>query len=270
MIELPKQRIKATSTNPKFMVLFARPKTGKSTFCASLEDNLILDLEDGYTALDAMKVVLTDNSTCIDDIKDVVRLLHKEKKETGKNPYRFITVDNATRLEERINKYAIQLYQETPVGKNWGYMKDANGMFVKDKDGNNIIDPKADIKSLAMGAGYAYIKQAIINVLQWLQSYCDTLILVCHTKDKNIAIAGSEMNEMSVDLLGKTGDVICGMADAVGYMYRNTAGETILSFKAGDNVIRGARAEHLRNMEFSVISVDKDNKVVVNNSKIFI
>lgn len=266
-MELPKAKIKAQSLDPKFMILFARPKTGKSTFCAALDNNLVLDLEDGYTALEAAKIVMTNNSTCIDEIKEVVRELHKEKVATGKKPYRFITIDNATRLEERVNKYAIQLYQDTPVGKNWGWLKDDKGVFVKDAQGNNVIDPKADIKSLAMGAGYAYIKQAIINVLNWLQPYCDTLILVCHTKDKNIQYNGVEMNEMSVDLLGKTADVLCGMSDAVGYMYRSVEGKTILSFKAGDNVIRGARNPKLSNKEFEVIQLNEAGDGVVVNTK---
>ena len=268
-ITLPTQRIAATSQNPRFMVLFARPKTGKSTFCASLDNNLILDLENGYEALDAMKIVLTDNKTCIDDLKDVVKQLHAYKKQNGQNLYKYITIDNATRLEERINRYAIQLYRETNLGKNWGYLKDQYGQYILDKNGERQDDPKADIKSLDMGGGYTYIKKAICDVISWFQNYCETIILVCHTKDKNIQKAGSEMNEMSVDLLGKTGDVICSMADAVGFMYRDSEG-THLSFEAGDNVIRGARAEHLRNRDFVVITCDKDNKIVVDNSKIFI
>lgn len=48
----------------------------------------------------------------------------------------------------------------------------------------------------------------------------DTLILVAHVKDRQISIDGQEMSEMTLDLTGKLGDILCGEADAVGYVYR--------------------------------------------------
>lgn len=45
-IVLPTERRKATDYNPRLMVLFGKPKCGKSTLMASLDSNLIIDLED--------------------------------------------------------------------------------------------------------------------------------------------------------------------------------------------------------------------------------
>ena len=54
-IVLPTERRKATDYNPRLMVLFGKPKSGKSSLMASLENNLIIDLEDaianGYVRL---------------------------------------------------------------------------------------------------------------------------------------------------------------------------------------------------------------------------
>ena len=47
MVELPTLKVKATRVNPKKIILFSNPKTGKSTAVAALENNLMLDLEDG-------------------------------------------------------------------------------------------------------------------------------------------------------------------------------------------------------------------------------
>ena len=55
-IVLPTERRKATDYNPRLMVLFGKPKSGKSSLMASLENNLIIDLEDGYRSLDVMCV----------------------------------------------------------------------------------------------------------------------------------------------------------------------------------------------------------------------
>ena len=51
---LPTQRRKAQNYNPRLLVLFGFPKSGKSSAVASLDNNLIVDLEDGYRALDVM------------------------------------------------------------------------------------------------------------------------------------------------------------------------------------------------------------------------
>ena len=56
MIELPTERSVVTNYNPKLLILMGRPKQGKSSFVAAIDNNLIIDLEDGYRALSVMKV----------------------------------------------------------------------------------------------------------------------------------------------------------------------------------------------------------------------
>lgn len=98
---------------------------------------------------------------------------------------------------------------------------------------------------------------------------CETLILVCHVKDKQIKKNDEEVSEMAVDLAGKTGDIICGEADAIGYILRQ-GNKTIISFKGGDNTIRGSRPLHLREKEFVVIESDENNNLKIDMSKIFL
>lgn len=77
------------------------------------------------------------------------------------------------------------------------------------------------------------------------------------------------MSEMSVDLAGKLSDIICGEADAIGYIYRSGK-NTIISFEGGDNTIKEARPLHLRGKKFIVATSDENNDVKVDMSKIFI
>ena len=56
MIVLPTERKKAENYNPSLLVLFGKPKSGKSTLMAALESNLIIDLENGYRALSVMDI----------------------------------------------------------------------------------------------------------------------------------------------------------------------------------------------------------------------
>jgi len=263
-IILPTERQKAENYNPKLLVLFGLPKSGKSSCVASLDDNLVIDLEDGYRALEVMRVKAQN----INDIFAVKAALEKKMNEIGRHPYKYITIDNATRLEEMSLVYAAALYRKLPLASNWGMKKDKNGNLIR-VDGKPVPDPKADVRTLPNGAGYLYLRQALKEVIHMFQPYCETLILVCHVKDKQIQMNGAESTELVVDLAGKLGDIICGEADAVGYIYRE-GNKTIMSFEGGEGHIREARPIHLRGKKFIVGESDKDNNLTMNMSKIFI
>lgn len=79
---------------------------------------------------------------------------------------------------------------------------------------------------------------------------------------------GEEMSEMALDLVGKLGDIICGEADAVGYVYRKK-NETIISFEGGDNSVREARAPHLRGKKISIAESDADNNITLHWDRIY-
>ena len=263
-IVLPTERRKATDYNPRLMVLFGKPKCGKSTLMASLDSNLIIDLEDGYRALDVMCV----QARSANDIFQIKSLIEQKNQENGgKNFYRFITIDNATRLEEMSLIYAAHLYRQTSMGQSWGYKKDRIGNILME-NGKKVVDPKADVRQLPNGAGYLYLRQALKEMVNMFKPLCDTLILVCHVKDKQIKKNDEETSEMAVGLAGKTGDIICGEADAIGYVSRQD-NKTILSFKGGDNNIRGSRPLHLREKAFVVAESDDDGNLKVDMSEIF-
>ena len=265
-IVLPTERRKATDYNPRLMVLFGKPKSGKSSLMASLDNNLIIDLEDGYRSLDVM-CVQARSATDLYNIKTAVE--EKNKENGGKPFYRFITIDNATRLEEMSLIVAASLYRKTSMGQNWGYKKDNIGNILTDDNGKKIIDPKADVRQLPNGAGYLYMRNALKEMIGMFRPLCDTLILVCHVKDKQIKKNDEETTEMAVDLAGKTGDIICGEADAIGYVYRHE-NKTLLTFAGGDNNIRGSRPLHLREKTFEVAVSDDEGNLTVDMSSIFL
>lgn len=266
MIELPTKRSVVESYNPKLLIIMGRPKQGKSSFVAAIDDNLIIDLEDGYRALSVMKV----QARSMKDLQEIKTAIIEKGKELHKAPYRFITIDNATRLEEMSIPYAAELYRNTPMGQGWGYMKDAKGMNIKNpKTGQFIIDPKADVRLLPNGSGYLYLRKAIRQMIDMFKPLCETLILVTHVKDKQIRKDSQEMSEMSVDLAGKAADIICGEADAIGLIYRE-GNKTYISFEGGDNTIREARCPHLRGKKILVAESNENNEVVFNTSEVFI
>ena len=271
MMELPKTRSEIKNENPSFMIIFARPKQGKSTWISALDDNLVIDLEDGYRALSVLKV----QARTYKDFLELRNLIVDKAKtdgctrENGKKPYKFITIDNASRLEEYLNDRAGDRYRsETLAGSKWGIKKDARGVPIL-KDGKPVKDPSADITTLPNGQGYLWIRKAVKEVIDMFKPLCETLILVAHVKDKMINRDGQEMAEMSVDLTGKLSDIIAGQADAIGYMYRK-GNKTYMSFQGGDDTLKEARPLHLWNKVFTVIeSDDSGNITKINVDDIF-
>ena len=244
MLVLPKEKNKPKVNNPRFLILYGKPKSGKTTIAAALDNNLIIDLEGGSEYLSALSVQARN----INDLGAISNAIKAEINSTGKKPYQFITIDNATRLEEMCLDYAKVLYMQTPMGKT--YKGD-------------------DIRTLPNGSGYMYLRQAVRKVIDMFRELCDNFILVGHTKDKIINKDGEELSEMALDLVGKLGDIVCGEADAVGYVYRKK-NETIISFEGGDNTIREARAPHLRGKKIIIADSDENNNVTVHWDRIYL
>ena len=116
-IVLPTKKQQVLDYNPRLLVIYSKPKMGKSTFCAALDDNLIIDLDKGgYRALEAMVV----SASSYTELREIAISLDAKKKELGKVPYRFITLDNSTHLEEYCLYYALLLYRQTHQGKEFG------------------------------------------------------------------------------------------------------------------------------------------------------
>lgn len=245
MLILPKEKTIPVKNSIKFMILFGRPKAGKSSAMAALDNNLIIDLEDGYKGLSAL-VVQARN---INDFAEICNALREEiKNNDGKFPYKYITIDNATRLEEICMSYAITIYKNTPQGKNYS---------------------GTDIRTLPQGSGYQYLRIAVRKVIDMFRSLCETCILVAHVKDKLINVEGEEMSEMTLDLTGKLGDILCGEADAIGYVYRKK-NETIISFEGGENSVREARPTHLRGKKIVIGESNENNELTFHWDRIFL
>ena len=149
-MELPKVRSEVVDYNPKFMILGGTPKSGKSTIAASLDSNLIVDCEDGYRSLSVMKV----QARSARDLFEIAKAVKQEiDNNNGEFPYRFITIDNASRIEEMSLSLAANLYRKTPMGTNWGKKLGPDGRPIKDANGKMVDDPKADVRTLPNGAG---------------------------------------------------------------------------------------------------------------------
>jgi len=230
-VSLPTEKIKATTQNPKNLILFGLPKVGKTTLLSTLPNCLIIDLESGSDYVEALKV----KAKTAEDILEICR----EIKKAG-NPYEFVALDTVTALEDICAPLAVQMYQQTPMGANYV--------------GTNIL-------TLPNGAGYLYLRQAFFKVIGWVETVCPNVILVGHVKDTQLEKAGAEFNLKDLDLVGKSKRIASANSDAIGYVYRNAENQTVINFGTGDEFMCGARPEHLSGQEI-VVAEKIDGKFI--------
>lgn len=241
---LPTTKIPAVSENPKYLILYGLPKSGKTSSVAQLENNLIIDLEGGSTFIDAMAI----QCRTISDLGEAAQAIRAKNKEVGHSFYKHITIDNATRLEDICMSYACTLYRQTELGKNW---------------------TGTDVTTLPRGAGYKYLRDAVKKVIDMFKDLCDEFILIGHVKDSIIEKDGAEVTAKEIDLVGKLGKILCGLADAVGYVYRK-GNETHISFVGGaDDVIMEARARHIANKDIVIATGNDDGTITTYWDKIY-
>ena len=236
-IVLPTKKVKADRINPKRLIIYSKPKTGKTSAFAGLEGNLIIDLENGADYVEAIKVKANN----LQELKEIGKAIKE-----ANYPYKYVTIDTVTALEDMVMPLAINLYKQTPMGKNYS--------------GDSIL-------TLPNGAGYLYVRQAFFQVLDFIDTLAPQIILSGHIKDKQLDYKGEMVMSANIDLTGKIKSLICANADAIGYMFRRGE-QTILSFKTNEEVTCGARPEHLRNEEI-VISEMVNGELITHWEKVY-
>lgn len=227
-IVLPENRLAATRTNPKILLLYGLPKVGKTDSLVSLDNCLILDLEGGAEMYEALRVQVRS----IKDIDDVIALImEKGKANGGKYPYKYIAVDTISKLEDYAEVAATTKYKATTIGKTF---------------------KESSVLELPKGGGYYHLRNEVILNIDRLSRVCQHLILIAHVKEKLMDKAGVETTQRDIDLSGKLSGIVSAKADAIGYMYRDDSqgGKLMVSFKTPENVIMGARFPHLRGQLF--------------------
>ena len=253
-VTLPKKRSGALHKSPKNLIIFSKPKVGKTSLLAQLDDCLIIDLEKGSDYVDAMKI----QASSVEEIKAIGEQIKKEEY-----PYKYIALDTITALEEMCIPYAEIIYSKTSIGKNW-FKTTSDGSLAADS-GKAIY---GSILNMPNGAGYPYLRDAFTRVIEYVKTLAPRVILIGHIRDVLLEKGGADFNALDLDLTGKLKRITTSQSDAIGYLYRK-GNKNILSFKTSDEVSCGARPEHLRNQEITVSEI-VDGQLVTHWNRVFI
>ena len=229
---LPMEPLEAETQNPTRLILYGPPKVGKTTFAAQLSNNFIIDLEEGTKSIAALKAKVNS----LDELK----IVGTKIKNAG-YPFKYITIDTVTTLEDWCEWQATYDYMASIVGKKFN--KDDNG---------NLLDRSMweSVLSLPNGGGYLWLRLAYKRWIDALATLAPHIIMIAHLKDKVIEKQGKEVSAKDLDLTGRIKAIACAGADAIGYIYRTEDDKGISSlrvnFASSDTVICGARPLHLR------------------------
>jgi hypothetical protein len=236
-IVLPTKTSPAKSTNPETLILYGKPKVGKTTSVAQLKNVLIIDVEKGSAFIEGMIMQPPENKGPVGKFK-WLKELAATIKEAGK-PYDYVAIDTLSQLDTDAEWVGTFNYMHSPTGKKFN--RDSNGNILKPTDPGY-----ESVLTLGNGYGYRYTREAIMDIYDTLKDLGKVCtIFICHVADKMIANKnGEEVMIKDLALVGKTRDVIPRLSDAIANVW-NEEGELMISFIGDNEKIGGVRAKHL-------------------------
>ena len=239
-INLPTNKIPAETQDPKYLILFGLPKVGKTTVLSTLDNNLILDFENGSTYVDALKIKIDNLQTLKETIKAI--------KEAGR-PYKYITIDTITAVEEMAKPVAFNLYKNSPV--------------YSDRYAN-----VTDITRLPNGSGYTFLRQAVEAIVDLIASATDNIIICGHVRDASLN-DNLDGTVKDLDLTGKLKRILSARSDAIGFVHRDDDSNLCINFGQDGEILTGARPQHLANKDIVVAERNEDGSFTSHWERIY-
>jgi len=253
---LPTKPTKSQLINPSPLLIFGKPKIGKTTTVAAIPNCLVINLEDKIQTTDGMITFAKDITT----LKKVLAAIKK-----AGNPYKYVAIDTLTKLEEFCIPEAERLYMKTPMGKDSWIKKDDNGKLLptcgKAKYGSIIFLPN--------GSGYQYLRAAFQQITNMVEQIADNVIYIAHVKDTNILKDGAEFTSSDINLLGKNKQSISAAAQAIAFMTR-IGNKNYLCFQPGDDVLSGCKIKRLDGKEILISEYDEDDNLITHWNDVYI
>ena len=106
----------------KYLLIYGKPKTGKTTMASRFPKNLLIAFEKGYNAIDGIKAVDINKWG---DFRQVLRQLEKPE---AREMYDTITIDTTTIAYEMCEQFVcsqngVQSIRDIPWGQGWSLTK---------------------------------------------------------------------------------------------------------------------------------------------------
>jgi len=257
-IQLPTEK-SVKSKSPTKLIIYSHPKVGKTELLSLLPNTLIIDSEHGAKFVEALSINLIDESinngmSPFDVINSIAAQLAEYKNTHGTHLYDYIAIDTLTGMEKIARSLATFLYKRSNIGKNF--------------EGTDVV------AELPKGGGYEWLRKAFDMLVRPLEGkYNKAMIFTGHVKDSSINKLGVDISARDLALTGKNQLLFIASVDTTGYLYRNpkNMNQTIISFKVHEqDLMSGARPDHLSNQEFVICELTNPEEVAKGAKKQFV
>lgn len=197
----------------KYLLLYGKPKTGKTSFSAQLPKNLLIAFEKGYNAISNLKAVDIQKWT---DFKIVLKQLEKPE---ARAMYDSITIDTLS--------IAYQMCEDFVCAQN-GVQK---------------------ISDISWGGGWSAAKKEFENALRKITMLGYGLLLIAHSSIRiEKTPDGSDVEILSPDAPKRAYEIANGIVDIIGYIgseYRDGAVTQYLYTRETPTIFAGSRFKYL-------------------------
>lgn len=209
-------------TEPNTLLLIGKPKVGKTTVCSTIPNSVIIDYEKGTNFIE---------HSAIFDAHEVAKEDWRLLKNSG---FRYGIIDSATSMENFLCRQI--------VAEENKRIKKTNALTKQQ------LPLVSDISEMAYGKGYGLLREATLKHLEFLQSCFERLIIIGHSKDKQIA---SDQIALDLDLTGKNAPIFMSKIDCIGFLYREKS-KLMLSFETTVDYIGGSRIDRFDGKKFTI------------------
>jgi len=170
---------KENELGKQIILVYGRPKIGKSTLCSKFDKALFLATEPGLNQLEVFKVNVTSWKGFMEACKEISE---------GKHEFKTIVIDTIDNLVPLIQAYVEEV---------------------------NEVDYIGDIPH---GKGWFLATQELRRVLTKLAMLPYGLILVSHSKQEEIETKTKKYNRFTIDLSGKNQNAVLNLMDIILFM----------------------------------------------------
>jgi len=263
-IELPKKVIEPEYVDPRTLLIYSPPKTGKTTACLELtkkvnKENgyplgLLIDLNNG-AKYDSGVYYPVEGKNQLEQATTLHFLLSKIEKEG--NPYKFLIVDGLSDLEDISEWHATRTYMNSKQGKK----------FNREETGKEKPFSKWEsVLSLPNGSGYLHLRNTLSYWRERLAVAAKHVIFLGHVRDVILEKDSGVVSYRDLDLAGKNKSITTRNIDAISQMVidGDDNEQRVLSFELQNDSDIGSsgRSKHLANQRILLSeSTMKDGRV---------
>lgn len=267
MISLPEEIVKAKSLSANRILLYGKPKCGKSKSLSLLPDSLLIDTEGGSNFIDAFKIqidITKPEHEQAEEFINICRAIYQKgwnpETKVYTPPYKCIIIDTFSRLNDWSEIVGTINYMSKVQGKKFNRNPDGSQIPIGSKDFETVHD-------LPQGYGFKHSREVMLD---WYDKICmlsPRTIFVSHTKEKLVGMhQGEAVLTKDIALTGKVKDIIASKVDTVMHCFRE-GNKLMVSFSGDD----GTRCSYLSGKTIVLTESNDEGEIVVNNwNQIFI